>query len=181
MFAVRKIVTIVPKKIYSIQFEGESSDSFHLLFDRWNDISWLYMFFNDQRHHELLKNYFYTSSIDAIKYTIELAGEMEKRIYNAAKGIGNEKLSDLFKPLSKKERTPYPRMKIYGPDYARWLRVYGIKIDEDLYIITGGGIKLTKKMQQSPFLEEQLERLKVAKEYLKSNGITSFDDIEWIL
>ncbi|WP_430613208.1 hypothetical protein [Flavobacterium sp. JP2137] len=54
--------------------------------------------------------------------------------------------------------------------------MYAIKIDEDVFVITGGAIKLPLQhlMEDRVHTKEELRKLECAKEYLKDNGI--FDE-----
>lgn len=46
------------------------------------------------------------------------------------------------------ETALYPLQKSKGKlIYQSWLILYAIRIEKDLYVLTGGAIKLTKKMQ----------------------------------
>lgn len=62
--------------------------------------------------------------------------------------------------------------------HASWLRVYAIRIETDVYIVTGGAIKLTPSMQDRPHTMLELQKLNKCRDYLKQNG--GFDQDRFI-
>lgn len=83
-------------------------------------------------------------------------------------------LDELFKPLHKTEGFRDPG---YFTDYkargyvAPWVRIYAIKLDSNLYVITGFGIKMVKQMKEDPLLNRELEKLRKASSFLQSEGL----------
>ncbi|NLA24310.1 MAG: hypothetical protein GX879_05015, partial [Bacteroidales bacterium] len=51
------------------------------------------------------------------------------------------------------------------------LRYYAIKIDDNCFLITGGAIKMSQKMQEHPDTNNELKKLNKAKEYFKEIGV----------
>src|SRR5690606_6575643 len=81
----------------------------------------------------------------------------------------NEKgwLNSVFKNLHNQE---YKAVVLSKKKARRnWLRIYAIKIDEEVFLITGGAIKLTHLMQERAHTNEELTKLEQAKNYLKEN------------
>lgn len=62
------------------------------------------------------------------------------------------------------------KTKATGGFINSWLRIYAIRIDTNTYVITGGGIKLTKTMNDREHLINELEKLTKVKEWLEENG-----------
>lgn len=56
------------------------------------------------------------------------------------------------------------------------LRLYSIRIERNIYVITGGAIKLHLQhlMEDRTHTQKELSRLNAAKDFLKNNGI--FDE-----
>lgn len=71
-------------------------------------------------------------------------------------------------------RTP---MKAYGPGDPSLLRLYAIKLSSNCYLITGGGIKYCKTMQESPELMAEIDKLKSVLSFLKHLGIEDAEDV----
>ena len=82
---------------------------------------------------------------------------------------GNVELHKYFIPLSETEE----RKKILSLRKRRckWLRIYAIQIAENLYVITGGAIKITKTMQQHKDTNNELAQLNYSRDWLKHQGI----------
>ena len=55
------------------------------------------------------------------------------------------------------------------------IRVYAIKIDANCFVITGGAIKMSQAMQDHPDSNNELAKIKAAKEYLQENSIFDID------
>lgn len=59
--------------------------------------------------------------------------------------------------------------------HASWLRIYAIRIDPNVYIVTGGAIKLTAKMQDREHTQIELEKLNKCRNFLIDNGVFDQD------
>jgi hypothetical protein len=57
------------------------------------------------------------------------------------------------------------------------LRIYAVRIAENTYVVTGGAIKLTDRMEERPHTKEQLVRLAKVKDWLRDEGILYPDDL----
>lgn len=56
--------------------------------------------------------------------------------------------------------------------HVSWLRLYAIKLVSGIYIITGGAIKLTAKMQEREHTSVELVKLEKVRRYLLDANIT---------
>jgi hypothetical protein len=98
--------------------------------------------------------------------TLETAYYMEKDIIKYAEGNGYT-LASKFKPLDERYMKGANEMK----SKKFWLRIYAIhevSDDTDLYVVSGGGIKLVHQMQDCIFLQKELDKLKITQTYLHS-------------
>ena len=65
------------------------------------------------------------------------------------------------------------------PKHASWLRIYAIKLEPGIYVITGGAIKLTRTMQEREHTLVELARMEKVRRFMLDNNIMdkdSFDD-----
>src|SRR5699024_2725513 len=62
-----------------------------------------------------------------------------------------------------------------GKRRKNYLRVYAIKIDDNCFVITGGAIKMSQKMQDHPDTAKELQKLNQAKDYLSDNDVFDSD------
>ena len=179
------IFAVENNSLLSVQFDKEESDEFTLLFDKWNDIEFLEQFFEDNKA-DLQSGFFGNISIEeAVFRTIEEAEMLEQHIRTVAqKGKLNpeeSRLDLLFSPLHKNDySTQLLQSKAYGQGRRTWLRLYAVRIAENLYVVSGGGIKLTATMNDRPHLIRELEKLKVPQRYLKEIDLLNEDDYDYI-
>ena len=61
------------------------------------------------------------------------------------------------------------------PQHASWLRIYAIKLEPGIYIITGGAIKLTRTMQEREHTLVELARMEKVRRFLLDNDIADKD------
>lgn len=91
-----------------------------------------------------------------------------------------EQLDGLFHPLSLADNRvrELTREKARNWDrdrHASWLRIYAIRIEPNVYIVTGGTIKLTATMQEREHTQIKLNKLNACRNYLQQNGIFDKD------
>ena len=60
-------------------------------------------------------------------------------------------------------------------NHASWMRVYAVRVEKNVFIVTGGAIKLTHYMEDRPHTQLELDKLNKCKEFLKENGIFDQD------
>ncbi len=198
MFAVTKIIdeSLYAVKIitdrrqhpeaYECDDTREEEDEFERLFNNWADTAYLYNFF--ETHVEDLQSGYFGGKIsieEAVMRTLAEAAALEEKLLDLAeKGKMHRKikLEQLFRPLFKRDQLVYPpperqQSKAYGEGRRSWLRVYAIRIDENLYIITGGAIKLTEDMNTRPHLMAELAKLKQVREFLIEEQIIDLESL----
>lgn len=148
------------------------------LFEQWNDVDYLHKFFSDNLSNlEYFKVY---SVAEAIDDTIEDSDVLEG-VFLDNKTIDFESVfSSLYNQeyqetsLSKKKTKRKNRKK-----HDCWLRIYAIRVDINLYIITGGAIKLTQNMDEHTHTFEELHKIEKCRNFLKENSVfdrDSFND-----
>ena len=183
MFAVYKIIE---NSLYAIKYKGNEHDEFSRLFNDWSDIEYLESFFEEHKS-DLQKEFYNFISIEkAIGQTIDEADELEQKLIEIAekgKTSDYENLQTLFKPLNKKDEDKYPipdyqKSKVYGSENKSWLRIYAIRIEPNVFIVTGGAIKLTETMNDREHLLNELENLSQAKQFLIDEGIIDNNSID---
>ena len=90
---------------------------------------------------------------------------------------------DLFKKLSPNENVwTLEKEKAYSipiiKHHPSMLRLYAIKIQSNAYVITGGGIKLVEKMQETEDLRIELQRLQATRNWLKYHDVDEVSDLK---
>lgn len=162
--------------LWAVRDMAKPKNELALLFDTWNDMEYLMQFFID--NFSDLKDRFHIERIsDAIEDTLNDAEQLERLILDIP---FTDNLDELFKPLGTKDMSvrELAREKARNWDrsgHASWLRVYAIRLEENVFVITGGAIKLTRTMQERPHTKEQLDKLNSCRQFLISNGVFDAD------
>ncbi|MDR0864797.1 MAG: hypothetical protein LBO74_07685 [Candidatus Symbiothrix sp.] len=88
-------------------------------------------------------------------------------------------LDSIFRPLSNYNKQTYlekDKAKIENrKQHASWLRIYAIKLNAGIFIITGGAIKLTATMQEREHTAIELVKIERTRRFLIENGIVDND------
>ncbi len=152
---------------------------FSQLLERWTDTEYVREFIKE--HHQELQNPIWNgiSRKQALNKVMEEAEDFESELKNVeAKIPGYEKtsLDDIFEPLHNDEF----RLRQKNKDQVKakphfdkpMLRIYGVKLSDGSYVVTGGGIKLTVTMKAAG-LEGEVKKIEKLQEYLEVEGITT--------
>ncbi len=156
--------------LWAVRDIAKPKNELALLFDTWNDMEYLMQFFIDNFRD--LKEMFHIERIsDAIEDTLDDAEQLERLILDIP---FTDNLDELFKPLGTMDMSvrELTREKARNWDrigHASWLRIYAIRLEENVFVITGGAIKLTRTMQERPHTQEQLDKLNRCRQYLITN------------
>ena len=169
--------------IYSIKYDGQEECEFDRLFDDWNDMTRLveFMTVNQEYLNNPIWGERYTPEKAARKVRDE-AVELEDLLFDLCKNTDEGKVPDFdshFKFLDGKYQVyEYVPMKSYGTGKPSFLRMYAIKLKSNLYVITGGGIKLADTIQNSPDLKNHvLQNIDKVRIWLIENGIMDEQDL----
>lgn len=167
----------IHEHLWAVRWDSEEDNEINRLFEQWNDVSYLRKFFKE--NSDAIYRYFRTNINSAIEDTIEDAEFLETKLLDIGPD-GN--LDSLFVPLSNTDSKVYCLQRNKARNETRtnhdsWLRLYALKLDGGHYLITGGAIKLAKKMQDNPDTEQELRKLKECRKYLKSLGIRDTESL----
>ncbi len=173
-----KFVRIIPRHdhLWAVKSPDEEVDELTLLFRKWNNAEYLLDFFMD--NFEDLKRFFRIERLDqAVEDTLEDAEALEELVLDFPY---TEHLDELFKPLDVTDTkiSELTREKARNWDRDRhtsWLRIYAIRLEPNVYVVTGGAIKLSRTMQEREHTALELEKLNRCKAFLKANGVFDRD------
>ncbi|NQU80763.1 MAG: hypothetical protein HQ543_04535 [Bacteroidetes bacterium] len=168
--------------LLSVHYDDKDYDEFSKIFDQWTDVEYLEDFFTA---HEIDLNRPYWDGITIEQAIIETRHEaikfrkFLKKLSKTPKKVRISKFISFFKPL---EKTHYNssylnKKKAYGLRNKTWLRIYALKVGDDMYIITGGTIKLTDNMAERPHTFKELSKLNTCKQFLRNEGIIDEEGI----
>lgn len=162
--------------LWAVKYPEKDADELTLLFREWRNFNYLLVFF--LANLEDLKAFFQIQRVgEAIQDTFDDACALEKLILDFPY---TEELDGLFHPLSLSDTrsAELTREKTRNWDRARhasWLRIYAIRVEKNVFVVTGGAIKLTPAMQDRPHTQLELEKLNKCRDYLKVNGVFDQD------
>lgn len=162
--------------LWAVKEPDKEFDELTSLFEKWNNADYLLDFFKD--NIEDLKEHFHVEKVsEAIRDTFEDADELEELILEFPY---TENLDGLFMPLDITdarcvELTRRKARNWNRDKHASWLRIYAIRLEANVYVVTGGAIKLTHLMQDREHTAMELDKLNRCKAFLKANGVFDKD------
>ncbi len=168
------------ERLWATRYDNCEDNALFYLFEQWNDVTWLYNFFKENIND--LTSYFKITDINkAIYDTIEDSERLQCLIMDISPEADLDKL---FRPL---ENSRFSDM-LLGKEKARlkdkvghasWLRIYAIKLEPGIYIITGGAIKLTQTIAEREHTLRELAKMEKVRSFLLTNNVVdkdAFDD-----
>lgn len=167
---ISNIFAVVRDSLYAAKFQKEDRNEFARMFELWNDAEFLYTFFEEHKR-DLGAFWPHISIEEAVIATMQEASLLERKLVAIAqKGITdrNETLSGLFKPLrnGSTKLEVYEKSKVRGSNRHSWLRMYAIRVDVNVFVVSGGAVKLTRTMNEREHLIAELRKLDLLREYL---------------
>jgi hypothetical protein len=175
-----EIVRIFTNQLTSFRYDADQPDEFSRLFSQWQDPEFLYKFFTE--HIEDLQSGFFGSISwqTAIRQTRDEARKLERRLLQLAIDTPVN-LDSIFQPLKLEEPVELTRSKAKGDRPKTWLRIYAIKLQTNVYVVTGGAIKLTRSMQDREHTELELRKFDRCQDFLREQGIIDIDGLSELI
>lgn len=167
-------------KLWAVRYDGCLDNVLDTILDQWNDVVWLRDFF--KTNFEDLTSYFKITDVNqAIYDTIEDSEQLQCLIMDISPDAN---LDEIFRPLENSRTSEIllgkEKARLHNtPRHASWLRIYAIKLEPGIYVVTGGAIKLTRTMQEREHTLAELARMEKVRSYMLDNNIIdkdSFDD-----
>lgn len=176
-----KFEELINGKLWSVRADDDNCHELEILLDHWNDVVWLRNFFLNNQDD--LNAFYHVSIEDAIWDTIEDSDKIESMLLKLGE---SDDLDTLFRPLNNNETAESLLQKDKArlkdrPVHSSWLRVYAIRLSTRAYIITGGAIKLTFKMEEREHTRNELDKIEKVRNFLLNERIIDDDSfIEYI-
>ena len=165
-------------KLWAVVYDGSNENVLTRTLSNWVNIDYLASFFGENL--EDLGKYFKITNIDSAIYdTITDAASLSCLILDVSPTAN---LELLFRPLepSRYSEMILSREKAKGKrvsGHPSWLRIYAIKLDNGVYLVTGGAIKLTHQMEERQHTLDELKRMELVRNYLIDNGVIDVDGL----
>lgn len=158
-------------RLWAVRYNGEQENALQKVMGQWKDAEWLADFFM-QNFDDLITYFKVTDIEEAIYQTLEERDDLACIIMDISPDAD---LDRFFRPLDNNRTREMILGKEKGRPHRRsWLRLYAIKLNVGIYIITGGAIKLTYKMEERQHTLIELEKMEKVRNFLLSEKI--FDD-----
>lgn len=164
-----KITRIFADQLFSFHYEKEVDNEYERLMELWTDVSYL---MNFAQNNEI------TDIMGFVNDILKQAEQLQDFLEDLR--INNEPYGFYFEPLQSSEFNKLLSCQ-KGKIKQNRLRYYAIKLDENCFVITGGAIKMSQKMDDHPCTKNELKKLKKAKEYLNENGVFDSDSFYELL
>lgn len=164
-----KIVNIFEYKLFAFHYDGEEDNEYDRLMELWNDTEYVRDFLKenetDLEEWQTIKQF--------IGFIRTNANEIDQRLIEITKS-DKSSLSNFFQTLENNEYQYQILSKQKGKNHS--LRFYALKIDEEVFVITGGAIKLPRHhlMEHRDHTNKELEKINRAKDFLKAQDV--FDE-----
>lgn len=165
--------------LWAVRYDDCLDNVLDTMLDQWNDVSWLRTFFK-QNIGDLASYFKITDVNQAIYDTIEDSERLQCLIMDISPDADLDKI---FRPLENNRTLEMllgkEKARLHDtPRHTSWLRIYAIKLEPGIYVITGGAIKLTRTMQEREHTLVELARMEKVRRFLIENGIADMDSFK---
>lgn len=157
-----KFVSIFAEYLFAFHYDDEIDNEYDRLMDLWTDVGYLQSF---AKQNNIPNVYEFIDDI------LANAEEIQNFLDFISKNSND--FCFYFEPLQESEAKKILSFQ-KGKVRKNRLRLYALKISEDCFVITGGAIKMSQKMDDHPETKKELVKLKSARVFLNENGV--FDD-----
>lgn len=158
-------------RLWAVRYKENDLNALHKVLNQWKDAEWLADFFS-QNLDDLISYFKITDIEEAIYQTMEDRDDLACIIMDISPDAD---LDHFFRPLNNNQTSEMLLNKEKGRPHRRsWLRLYAIKLNAGIYIITGGAIKLTHTMQERQHTLAELENMEKVRNFLIKEKV--FDD-----
>lgn len=164
------------ERLWAVRYDDCLDNVLDFILGQWNDVIWLRSFFKE--NIDDLASYFKITDVNqAIYDTIEDSERLQCLILDISPDADLDKI---FRPLENSRTSEMILGKEKArlrntPRHASWLRIYAIKLEPGIYVITGGAIKLTCTMQEREHTLVELARMEKVRRFLLDNDIADKD------
>ncbi|WP_286848619.1 MULTISPECIES: hypothetical protein [Sphingobacterium] len=160
-----KIVDIFASRLFAIHYADQKDNEYDRLMDLWNDIDYIVQFLKENTQDIPPKLDVYQLAEDILDNREDIEDNI---LYNL------ERLDGFFKPLDNNQIGEFDLLRSKGRKNV--LRLYALRLSENVYVITGGAIKLPLQhlMQHREHTRIELIKINKFKDDLSEQGI--FDE-----
>jgi ribosome-associated translation inhibitor RaiA len=165
-----KFVSIFADVLFAVEYEDRAENEYDRLMELWTDASYLFEYAKRNGIKNINK-----FKEDITDYLEEFEDFLDK-IKNNEISIGN-----FFQPLKSTTTSQVALSFQKGKIRQNHLRLYALKIGENMFLITGGAIKMSLAMQDHVDTKLELNKLAKVQQYLKQKNVFDEDSFYELL
>jgi hypothetical protein len=158
-----KFACIFENQLYSFHYDEYDENEYDRNLNQWSNTEYLYNFANENKIVDI------NSFVDEIYDNLEKIEEFIDEIAES-----DCQFKRLFVPLDITETNKNISLRKGKINHNR-LRLYAVKLIDELFIITGGAIKMSQRMEHHPHTANELSKLSKARQYLDINDTYNKD------
>jgi hypothetical protein len=167
--------------LWAARYVDGDKDEFSRLFDLWMDVEYLEDFFETNKSDLQCDFWGHMGVEEAVEKALAEAYDFMDMFYEVAHGRywkNRRSVHQLFQPLDNRDYfiRQYQKHKSKPQTRTPFLRLYAVRLEDDVFVITGGAIKLTFGME-SGHLDNELRKMEQVKRFLTAHGITYLEDL----
>lgn len=167
------IIDIFAEKLYSVKYAGYTLDAYNKCIESWTDTEYVREFV--KKHQSDIKGKDINEVVDNI---IEDAEDIDDLLYELSLST-DENINQFFAPLRNSEYKVQLLSRQKGRIHDKsYTRIYGIKIESNCFVITGGAIKFTQFMDEREHTKQELKNIDRVRDYLKDNQVIDKDTLQ---
>jgi|AntRauTorckE5430_2_1112549.scaffolds.fasta_scaffold00136_18 hypothetical protein len=171
-----EIVDIFAEKLYAVKHAYDTIDVYNKCIESWTDVEYVREFV--KKHQSDIKGKDINKVVENI---IEDAEDIDQLLYELSLST-NENIDEFFAPLLNSEYKVQLLSRQKGRIHRKsYTRIYGIKIESNCFVITGGAIKFTLFMDEREHTKQELKNIDKVRDYLKDNQVIdkyTFQDLD---
>jgi hypothetical protein len=169
--------------LHSAHYASEYYAEYFRLFEFWNDYE-LLLAFCKKNQREIFSDFYGVRRLEQfVEAIIDEAGILEDTFLNfQVNGFyaNSNFLQTLFIPLDNKKTVKIPILqesKAKADVLKPKLRLYALRIDKNTFILTGGCIKLSFRMDDNIHTQAELTKIQAVKDYCEISHLKNQDDL----
>lgn len=157
-------------RMFAVRYDGEVHDEWTKCVLRWRSPSFL---LEELRRKKNLLSYHGLQLSDAVVKTRDLAEDLLRKVYEKRNDV-----DEVFEPL--RPGSPSNRVLVQmksdkrdrlGEPVRTWLRVYAIRIDDGIYLVTGSALKNSRRAEDDTDTMKEIHKLQRMRLELIERGV----------
>lgn len=168
--------------LHSIKYPEEEFCEFNRLFEIWFDREYLLKYCKKNAEYIFNDYWRFNRLEDFIEMIVEEADRLLQVFETFAEngfGANSRELQKIFLPLINRIVfvPALQKSKAKAETNKGKLRLYALRVDDNTFVVTGGCIKLTHRMEEHVDTLKELKKMDYVSIFLKENGIYNQDNL----